>query len=94
MKLRVLAHELLARTVYVYDMQCGMTSYMNLFADDAKLMRIVKNTDDCRELQGDIDRIDEWSKRWKLYFNAKKCQVMELEKSKTRPKWNYKMGQE
>ena len=27
-------------------------------------------------------------------FNAKKCYVMELGKSKRRPKWNYKMGQE
>ena len=67
---------------------------MNLFADDAKLMRIVKNTDDCQELQRDIDKIDEWCKRWKLDFNAEKCHVMELGKSKRRPKWNYKMGQE
>ena len=40
------------------------------------------------------DKIDEWSKRWKLEFNAKKCHVMELGKSKTRPKWSYKIGQE
>ena len=55
-------------------MQSGVTSYMNLFANDTKLMRIVKNTDDCRELQGDIDKIKEWSRRWKLDFDAKKCQ--------------------
>ena len=65
--------------VYVKDMQCGVTSYMNLFADDAKLMRVVKNIDDCRELQGDVDKIDEWSRRWNLDFNAKKCHVMELD---------------
>ena len=68
--------------IYVNDMQCGVTSYMNMFADDAKLMRVIKNTVDCQELQGDIDKIDEWSKRWKLDFNAKKCHVMELGKSK------------
>ena len=44
-----------------------------MFGDDAKLMRVVKNTDDCRELQSDIGKIDEWTKRWKLDFNAKKC---------------------
>ena len=27
--------------IYVNDMQCGVTSYMNLFADNAKLMRVV-----------------------------------------------------
>ena len=26
--------------------QCGMSSYINLYADVAKLMRVVKNTDD------------------------------------------------
>ena len=57
-------------------------------------MRVVKTTDDCRELQGDINKFDEWSKRWKLDFNTKKCHVMELGKSKRRPKWSYKMGQE
>ena len=49
--------------IYVNDMQCGVTSYMNLFADDTKLMTVVKNTDDCQELQGDINKIDEWSKK-------------------------------
>ena len=67
---------------------------MNLFMDDTKLMRVIKNTDDCQELQSDIDKIDEWSKRWKLEFNTKKCHVMELCKSKRRSKWSYKMGQE
>ena len=67
---------------------------MNMFADDAKLIRVVKNTDDCRELQGDIDKIDEWCKRWKLEFNTKKCHVMELGKSKRMPNWIYKMEQE
>ena len=33
--------------IYVNDVQCGMTSNMNLFAGEAKLMRVVKNTDDC-----------------------------------------------
>ena len=80
--------------ISVNDMQWGVTSYMNMFADDAKLIRVVKNTDDCRELQGDVNKIDEWSKRYKLDFNAKKCHVMELGKSKRKPKWNYKMGQE
>ena len=40
------------------------------------------------------DKIDEWSKRWKLEFNTKKCHVMELGTSNRRPKWSYKMRQE
>ena len=32
------------------------------------------------------DKIDEWSKRWKLEFNTKKCHVMEQGKSKKKAK--------
>ena len=80
--------------IYINDMQEGLTSYINLFADDAKLLRVIRNQNDCMELQRDIDKIYEWSKRWKLEFNAKKCHVMELGKSKRRPEWEYKMGEE
>ena len=71
--------------IYINDMQEGLNSYINLFADDAKLLRVIKSHADCMELQRDIDKIHEWSKRWKLEFNAKKCHVMEIGKSKTRP---------
>ena len=40
------------------------------------------------------DKIDEWSKRWKLEFNTKQCHVIEICKSKRSPKWSYKVGQE
>ena len=80
--------------VYINDIQEGVTSYMNLFADDAKLLKIINNKEDCLALQRDIDKIWEWSKKWKLEFNAKKCHVMEMGKSKRRPTFDYKMGRE
>ena len=80
--------------VYINDIHEGVTSYMNLFADDAKLLKIVNSKEDCLALQRDIDKIWEWSKKWKLEFNAKKCHVMEMGKSKRRPTFDYKMGRE
>ena len=80
--------------VYINDMNEGLNSYINLFADDAKILKVVKSVDDCMELQRDIDKIYEWSLRWKLEFNAKKCHVMEMGKGKRRPVWDYKMGQD
>ena len=79
--------------VYVNDMQNGVTSYMNLFADDAKISREIENQNDCKKLQKDLDRIYEWSLKWKLEFNAKKCHVMEIGKSKRRPSGDYKLGE-
>ena len=66
--------------IYINDMTEGLNSYINLFADDAKLMKIIKNQGDCEELQRDIDQIYEWSKQRKLEFNTKKCHVMEMGK--------------
>ena len=37
-------------TVYVNDMTEGGSSYISLFADDAKLLKIIRNHKDCKEL--------------------------------------------
>ena len=79
--------------VYVNDMVEGIKSYINLFADDAKIMRKVINIEDCRKLQEDLDRIYKWSQDWEMVFNAKKCHVMELGKGKNRPSGIYRMGE-
>ena len=50
----------------------GVSSYISLFADDAKLLRKMGNHKDCEELENYINKIYEWSKTWKMEFNAKK----------------------
>ncbi len=50
--------------IYVDDMTGHLYSYVNLFADDAKIMKI-KNETDSKELQKDIHKIHSWSQRWK-----------------------------
>ena len=58
--------------VYVNDMTEGVSSYVNLFANNAKLLRKIGNHKDCEELQNDINKICEWSKTWEMEFNEKK----------------------
>ena len=77
--------------IYVNDLVEGIGSYINLFADDAKLLRRVNNVDDCRKLQEDLDKVGEWGRKWQMEFNPKKCRVMEFGKSKRRVHWDYKM---
>ena len=45
------------------------------------------------ELQRDLEKMCEWSVKWKLEFNGQKCHVLEMRKSKRRPSWTYKMGE-
>ena len=42
--------------VYINDINenIGTESYLNMFADDAKIQRTIKNEDSCRELQEDL----------------------------------------
>ncbi|MPC57274.1 hypothetical protein E2C01_051251 [Portunus trituberculatus] len=80
--------------VYVNDIQNAITSYINLFADDAKLIRVIKTQEDSLLLQEDKNKIYEWNKKCKLEFSAKKCHIMELGKSMRTPVWNYLMGEE
>ncbi|MPC59557.1 hypothetical protein E2C01_053581 [Portunus trituberculatus] len=52
--------------VYINNnIQEGLSSYINLVADDAKLLRVIKNIGDYMELQKNIDKTREWSQKWK-----------------------------
>ena len=79
--------------IYVNDMVDGIDSYMNLFADDAKMMRRVESVNDCRNLQEDLDKISDWSKTWKMEFNLRKCKVLEFGRSERRVHWDYRMDE-
>ena len=80
--------------VYVNDLADGIDSHINLFADDAKLMRQVQDENDCIILQRDIEKLRDWCGTWQMEFNVKKCKVMEFGKSKRRVHYDYKMGSE
>ena len=70
---------LLMFLIYVNDLPEGLSSYINLFADDVKLLRKVNSQEDYKKLQ-DLNKIQEWSERWEMDFNASKFHVMETGK--------------
>ena len=78
--------------IYINDLPDGVRSYVNMFADDAKMMRQVKNQEDCQDLQKDLDVIQEWSDKWMMEFNADKCHVLEMGRSMHRPHARYNLG--
>jgi hypothetical protein len=46
---------------------------IKLFADDTKVFASVSNEEDKNSLQGDIDKLMNWSDTWLLKFNKSKC---------------------
>ncbi len=77
--------------IYVNDINEEIDSYVNLFVDDAKLMRRVENVNDCMVLQDDLNKINRCNKSWQMEFNLSKCKVMEFGKSKKRIQYHYEM---
>ncbi len=75
--------------VYINDMTEGVTSYMNMFADVAKILRKVTNEEDCNALNQNLEKISAWSQKWEIEFNSKKCSVLNFGKSERRIAGNY-----
>ena len=64
--------------IYINDLPefCEMESGIYLFADDAKLFKYIKGDLDRQRLQDGLDRLQEWTDKWLLKLNCKKCKVI------------------
>ncbi len=62
--------------IFINDLAENTSSTVRLFADDCVMYRPVKSVTDCETLQDDLNELHEWEKRWKLKFNANKCNIM------------------
>ena len=51
----------------------------------------ISNLQDCVYLQEDIDKLQEWFKKWLLNFNRTKCKIMRLGNNQI--DYQYKMGE-
>ena len=58
---------------YLADLPCSLSSECIMYADDVKLYRRIECDEDCVALQSDLDRLSEWSRRWRLSLNPGKC---------------------
>ena len=64
--------------IYINDLVKNLESAASLFADDAKIYRTIKTEADIDALKRDMERLDEWSKKWLLSFNVDKCKTMHV----------------
>ena len=64
--------------IYINDLDNGISSDISKFADDSKIGRIIKSESDVKDLQGDLDRLNEWMVKWQMDFNIDKCKVVNI----------------
>jgi hypothetical protein len=68
---------------YVNDIPDIVESNIKMFADDTKIWLKVISQFDIETLQGDLNRLCEWSRKWLLKFHVGKCKRMHLGHSNT-----------
>jgi hypothetical protein len=62
---------------------------IRMFADDTKVFSQADSPDSCKQLQKDLDSLQEWANKWQLRFNAGKCKRMHL--GRNNDKFEYHM---
>ena len=64
--------------IYINDLDVGLVSKLSKFADDTKIGINAADPDQVRDLQGDLQRIGDWSETWQMPFNVDKCSVLHV----------------
>ena len=77
-------------TVFINDIDDGILSDLSKFADDTKLVGSAESKEESEVIQGDLNKLHEWSVKWQMNFNAEKCKVLHL--GSKNKKIQYKIG--
>ena len=75
--------------IFINDLPDSIKSFVELFADDVKLLAGPSSQD---VLQADLNNLTEWEEIWKLRFNVDKCKVLHVGSRNT--SFDYKLNNE
>ena len=67
--------------IFINDLPEVVESMCHLFADDAKVFSSVSSSEDNTRIQGDVDKLTEWARKWQLPFNVDKCKSLHIGKN-------------
>ena len=69
--------------LFINDMPSVVGHIIKLFADDSKLIGVVRNNSDIQLIQKDLDALVQWAKNWRMLFHPNKCKIMDISKKNT-----------
>ncbi|KAF2356187.1 Reverse transcriptase domain [Trinorchestia longiramus] len=64
--------------IYINDLNVGIISKINKFADDRKLCHTPFTERDRATIQSDLNCLLQWTETWQMSFNIEKCSVMHV----------------
>ena len=76
---------------HINDLPQRVKSQVRLFADDCLLYRQIHSITDQILLQQDLIALEAWAKEWGMRFNASKCYLMSIHRSKKPHTYRYKL---
>ena len=79
--------------IYIDDLDKSIKSKVRLFADDSVLYREIKNEEDKKILQEDIDTVGQWVEINKMGLNVGKCKVLCFNKGRQICEGEYKAAE-
>ena len=71
------------------DLLSVVSSKVRLFADDCLIYRNIKNKEDQIALQKYLNLLENWSNTWGMRFNAAKCNIMRVSRTRDPKLFNY-----
>ena len=74
-------------TIFINDLDDRIQSKISKFADDTKLIGKAGTTEETDVLQEDLEKLNEWAKRWQMSFNADKCKVLHIGRNNKKAKY-------
>ncbi|CAM5087761.1 unnamed protein product [Eretmochelys imbricata] len=76
-------------SIFINDLEKGVNTEVAKFADDTKLLKIVKSKANYEGLQKDLTKLGDWATKWQMKFSVDKCKVMHT--GKHNPNYTYTM---
>ena len=77
---------------HINDLPQCVKSQVRLFADDCLLYRPIRTISDQLQLQQDLKELEKWAATWGMPFNATKCYLMSISRSKTPLHYRYTLN--
>ena len=77
--------------LYINDINHNIRSKIRLFADDSVIYKQIDSQADAIHLQEDLDTLSDWSKKWLMNFNIKKCAILTITRKRKPLTTDYKL---
>ena len=75
--------------LHINDLPSVVSAIVRLFADDCLIYRNIKNKEDQITLQKDLNLLENWGNTWGMRFNAAKCNIMRVSRTRNSKLVNY-----